>query len=117
MALVMTERYTGSNRIRNFYSNRILRLYPTYFIALVLMLGVEFYLNQRTGGKYMNAWQADHAALPRSAKVPLIIPNIALVGSDLPWMFITAETLVGIFVLAERPPTLRMRLARVDISY
>lgn len=87
MALVMTERYTGSNRIRNFYSNRILRLYPTYFIALVLMLGVEFYLNLSTGGEYTSAWQADHAALPWSAKVPLIVPNIALVGSDLPWMF------------------------------
>jgi peptidoglycan/LPS O-acetylase OafA/YrhL len=40
MALVMTEKYTGPNRIRGFYSNRILRLYPTYFISIILMIGV-----------------------------------------------------------------------------
>jgi peptidoglycan/LPS O-acetylase OafA/YrhL len=44
MALVMTEKYTGPNRIRRFYSNRILRLYPSYFIAALLMIGVQSYL-------------------------------------------------------------------------
>jgi peptidoglycan/LPS O-acetylase OafA/YrhL len=87
MALVMTEKYTGPNRIRRFYSNRILRLYPTYFISVILMIGVESYLHQRTRGEYVGAWQADHAVLPWSAKMALLIPNVALVGSDLPWMF------------------------------
>ena len=86
MALVLTEKYTGPNRIRGFYSNRILRLYPTYFVALALMIGVETYLHLRTHGEYVGAWQGDHAALPWSAKLALLIPNAVLVGSDLPFM-------------------------------
>lgn len=87
MALVMTEKYTGPNRIRGFYSSRILRLYPSYLIAVVLMIGVQAYLHQRTRGEYVSNWQADRAALPWSVKLPLLVPNIALVGSDIPWMF------------------------------
>jgi peptidoglycan/LPS O-acetylase OafA/YrhL len=87
MALVMTEKYTGPNQIRGFYSNRILRLYPSYLIAVVLMIGVQIYLHQRTRGGYVSAWQADHAMLPLSVKLPLMVPNIAIVGSDIPWMF------------------------------
>jgi peptidoglycan/LPS O-acetylase OafA/YrhL len=87
MALVMTEKYTGPNRIRGFYSNRILRLYPMYLISVALMLGVQSYLHHRTRGDYTSAWQGDYAMLPWSAKLPLLLPNIALVGSDIPWMF------------------------------
>jgi peptidoglycan/LPS O-acetylase OafA/YrhL len=87
MALVMTEKYTGRNRIRRFYSNRILRLYPSYFIAALLMIGVQSYLHKKTRDEYVSDWQADYAVLPWSVKLPLLVPNIALVGSDLPWMF------------------------------
>ena len=87
MALVLTEKYTGSNRLRQFYSNRILRLYPTYFISVALMIGVQMYLNHKTRGAYVSAWQADHATLPWSVKLPLLIPNVVLVGSDLPYVF------------------------------
>lgn len=92
MAMVLTEKYTGSNRRRRFYSNRILRLYPTYFISIALMIGVEFYLHYSTRGEYVSAWQADHATLPWSVKLPLLIPNVALVGSDLPYLFHYGQT-------------------------
>ena len=87
MAMVLTEKYTGGNRLRHFYSNRILRLYPTYFISVALMIGVQIYLHHKTRGGYVSAWQADHATLPWSVKLPLLIPNVALVGSDLPYIF------------------------------
>lgn len=87
MAMVLAEKYTGPNRIRQFYSNRILRLYPTYFVSAVVMIGVQSYLHQQTRGEYVSAWQADHAMLPWSVKLPLLVPNVALVGSDLPWIF------------------------------
>ena len=87
MALVMTEKYRGPNRILGFYSNRILRLYPSYFVACLLMIGVQSYLHKKTQGEYLSDWQADHAVLPWSVKLPLLVPNIALVGSDVPWMF------------------------------
>jgi peptidoglycan/LPS O-acetylase OafA/YrhL len=87
MALVLTDKYTGPNRLKQFYSNRILRLYPTYFIAVLLMIGVQAYLHQQTRGEYVSAWQSDYAMLPLSAKLPLLVPNVALVGSDLPFLF------------------------------
>ena len=87
MAMVLAEKYTGENRLRQFYSARVLRLYPTYFISVALMIGVEWYLHQRTHGEYTSSWQSDSAALPWSVKLPLLVPNIALVGSDLPWIF------------------------------
>lgn len=87
MAMVLTEKYTGENRLRQFYSNRVLRLYPTYFVSVVLMIGVQWYLHQKTRGEYVSAWQSDVAMLPWSVKLPLLVPNIALFGSDLPWIF------------------------------
>ena len=86
MALVLAEKYTGENRLRQFYSNRVLRLYPTYFVSVALMIGVQAYLHQRTQGEYASSWQSA-AMLPWSVKLPLLVPNIALFGSDLPWIF------------------------------
>jgi peptidoglycan/LPS O-acetylase OafA/YrhL len=87
MAMVLAEKYTGENRLRQFYSNRVLRLYPTYFISVALMIGVQWYLHKKTRGEYISPWQSESAMLPWSVKVPLLIPNIALLGSDLPWIF------------------------------
>jgi peptidoglycan/LPS O-acetylase OafA/YrhL len=87
MAMVLAEKYTGENRLRQFYSNRVLRLYPTYFISVASMIGVQWYLHQETRGEYVSAWQSDVALLPWSVKLPLLVPNIALFGSDLPWIF------------------------------
>ena len=87
MAMVLAEKYTGENRLRQFYSNRVLRLYPTYFISVALMIGVQWYLHQKTHGEYISSWQSDSAMLPWSVKLPLLVPNIALFGSDLPWIF------------------------------
>ena len=87
MAMVLAEKYTGENRLRQFYSNRVLRLYPTYFISVALMIGVQLYLHQKTRGEYVSPWQSEGAMLPWSVKLPLLVPNIALFGSDLPWIF------------------------------
>ena len=87
MALVLAEKYTGENRLRQFYSNRVLRLYPTYFVSVALMIGVQTYLHQRTHGEYASSWQSDASKVPWSVKLPLLVPNIALFGSDLPWIF------------------------------
>ena len=87
MAMVLAEKYTGENRLRQFYSNRVLRLYPTYITSVALMIGVQLYLHHKTQGEYVSPWQSDGAMLPWSVKLPLLVPNIALFGSDLPWIF------------------------------
>jgi peptidoglycan/LPS O-acetylase OafA/YrhL len=87
MAMVLAEKYTGEHRIRQFYSNRVLRLYPTYIISFALMIGIQLYLHQKTHGEYTSPWQSEGAVLPWSVKLPLLVPNIALFGSDLPWIF------------------------------
>ena len=55
MAMVLAEKYTGENRRREFYSNRVLRLYPTYVISVVLMIAAQSYLHRKTHGEYINS--------------------------------------------------------------
>jgi peptidoglycan/LPS O-acetylase OafA/YrhL len=119
MALVLTEKYTGPNRIRNFYSNRVLRLYPMYFMALALMIGVESYLHQRTRGEYVSAWQGQQAAVPWSAKLPLLLANAVLVGSDVPFMLYYGRDSGWHFHVGQGPPpaTDAVRMGKYLIVY
>jgi peptidoglycan/LPS O-acetylase OafA/YrhL len=76
MALVLNEKYKEP---KSFYINRLLRLYPTYWIVLVmtilatLLFGNELFLK--------NILNADWSV---GSKLLMIISNLFIVGSD--WM-------------------------------
>lgn len=89
MALILTDRYAGRPGL--FYSNRLLRLYPAYWIALLLAAGLGLWnatdsnftllteLNQHLHGQPSSLNPAGLAAA--------IFANVTLVGSDLLWLF------------------------------
>jgi peptidoglycan/LPS O-acetylase OafA/YrhL len=74
MALVLAERYRGKPGL--FYSNRALRLYPAYWLALALTLAVAAYAGS------LPAFPTDW----RSA-IPILVPNLTLFGADALWLF------------------------------
>lgn len=95
MSLVMAGKYEGKNRALFFYSNRALRLYPAFVIAILLtaiVLGAA---------EYAPAAAEKSALLPEVSKwfsgtpgkldgwsiLALTIPNFAIFGSDLVYLF------------------------------
>ena len=49
MALVLDDKYAGPGGVRLFYTNRLLRLYPVYFVALALYAVFNLALRLETG--------------------------------------------------------------------
>jgi peptidoglycan/LPS O-acetylase OafA/YrhL len=95
MSLVMAGKYEGKNRTLFFYSNRALRLYPAYFVSLLLTAAVL------GAAEYMPSAPEKGALLSETAKwfsgipgrldgwsvLAMIIPNLAIFGSDLVYLF------------------------------
>jgi peptidoglycan/LPS O-acetylase OafA/YrhL len=88
MGLIATEKYIGENHFRAFYSNRLLRLYPTYLIALLLAVGVRLWLDSHHITKGIT--DEPHffpVGMPWSSRLLLLVPNVTLFGSDLTFLF------------------------------
>lgn len=82
MGLIATEKYTGINRFKAFYSNRFLRLYPTYLIAVFIALAVRYcfvQIEMKGSGSFFPS------QMSWFARLFLVIPNISLFGSD--WVY------------------------------
>ena len=86
MAMICAEKYNSANGMRAFYSNRILRLLPTYWIALVLALFVRIYLHFANLGPSF-AWADEIENCTVADIILLAIPNLTLLGSDLLFIF------------------------------
>jgi peptidoglycan/LPS O-acetylase OafA/YrhL len=71
--LVESKNYTNK---KNFYINRFLRLYPIYYLILILTL-FAFYIVFNLANLF-GIWQQS----PTSAKVLLVLSNIFIIGQD-----------------------------------
>lgn len=67
--------------VRTFYVNRILRIYPIYFVVALITLAAYFAMSYRP-------FLAAYAELPREATVLVSLSNGLLVGQD--WLMFTA---------------------------
>ena len=85
MALVLHEKYQpGKATYFDFISNRFLRIYPSYFIVLlltILMLLAFGWYYERSFGPFM-LWSQNWAQLDWSTKVFLILSQLGLFGQD-----------------------------------
>lgn len=89
MALILNEKYTarkGSWKL--FITNRFLRLYPVYWVVLLLAIATSF-VGYTVWGQpfYLYGWMAQPENLHWTVIVFAAIANLFMFGSD--WMFFT----------------------------
>lgn len=82
MALILTERYVGPNRIKAFYASRALRLYPIYFIVLGLTIALSIIWESRGLGNPLRVWFATAGHLDPITLFVLILSNLTFIGQD-----------------------------------
>lgn len=84
MALILSEKYTGPGRCRLFYTNRFLRLFPLYWVVLLLSFGVSllFTLALHTH-LLLGPWQTWLSRLSPGTILALITANATILGQDL----------------------------------
>ena len=84
MALILNQKYNRCS-VAVFYTNRLLRLFPTYWLVLLISLGVLYTLDIGTSTglyKFQNLLSRD----PLTAAT-CILTNIAIVGQELLFLF------------------------------
>ncbi len=90
MALILNEKYTGVGSTSLFYSNRVLRLFPAYYAALLFPIICSIAISAARGTPYFHmqllvlarAWPD----LSTIAGALLILSHISLLGQDLFWI-------------------------------
>ncbi len=84
-ALILNAKYTGRNGIWLFATNRFFRLYPIYWLMLLLSLGVSTYCYMTHGpqsGLYLRAWTEHNGELSLLQRWYLVGVNLFLFGQD-----------------------------------
>lgn len=84
MGLILTEKYTGPGRFRLFFTNRLLRLMPPYwiFLGFSLLLSV-FYLKVMGSSLLLGPWITAWHDLSPTAILALVTANLTIYGQDL----------------------------------
>ena len=83
MALILSEKYTGPGSVRKFYINRVLRLYPTYYIILAVFAAASVYLRLTRGGWRLLATPIEAFAQGDwFTQAYAIFANLFIVGQD-----------------------------------
>jgi peptidoglycan/LPS O-acetylase OafA/YrhL len=97
MALILNRKYNRSS-VAVFYTNRLLRLFPTYWLVLLISLGVLYILDIGTSTrihKFQNA-----LSLNALTGATCVLTNIAIVGQELLFLFgVDKETYTLYWVL------------------
>lgn len=100
MALIYNEKYLKAARPKYlFYTNRLLRIYPVYFLVILMVIGLSILFGFWLGsfGKlqyYIDAYRANDASL--FGLIVVGITNITLVGQDIVSFFkLTSEGKFG----------------------
>jgi len=83
MAMVLNEKYAETKAL-DFYTSRILRLFPIYYVGLALSLFVSFAAISKFFG-----------TLPLGSKIFFIFQNIFIVGQDLSYLVCTKTAAQG----------------------
>ena len=94
MSLVLSGKYEGKSLRWTFYTNRFLRLYPAYLLA-ILITGVLFLVAEHLpnapeknllAGEIIRV-SGSRGDLDGLSLTALLIPNFFIVGSDVVWLF------------------------------
>ena len=85
MSIILNEKYNKKvNSYKLFISNRLLRLYPTYIIILVLTLGLCWLGSIKSDGMYLGKLDVYlHSNLSFVSLITLIFTNIFIIGQDI----------------------------------
>ena len=95
MSLVLSGKYEGKSLRWTFYTNRFLRLYPAYLLA-ILITGVLFLVAEHLpnapeknllAGEIIKRSSGSRGDLDGLSLTALLIPNFFIVGSDVVWLF------------------------------
>lgn len=98
MALVLSSKYTGNNSIAVFYTNRYMRVFPTYFFVLICTWGWFFFAWSYMGKIPTNSWVEQYSKMDLIPKIGLIFSNFTLIGNDVRcWFHFSPEQGFKIF--------------------
>ncbi len=95
MSLVLSGKYEGKSLRWTFYTNRFLRLYPAYLLA-ILLTGALFLTADHLpnapeknllAGEIIKRFSGGRGELDGFSLAALVIPNFFIVGSDVVWLF------------------------------
>lgn len=81
MALILSEKYTGAGAYRLFLANRLLRIYPTYWVVLVISAVVWWLAGSAVA--VTNPLSIFHAGFSSGVVLLLVGSNLLLLGQDL----------------------------------
>jgi peptidoglycan/LPS O-acetylase OafA/YrhL len=87
MSLILNSKYLGKGSRWKFYSNRFVRLYPTYLIVACATWSWFFFVWFWLGRVPGNSWMAIYPQLSASAIVGIIFSNWTMVGLDIPSLY------------------------------
>ena len=90
MTLIINGKYNHPNGIKAFYVGRWFRLFPLFYLSVALTLFVHYLLPFMGGSEYSPTWRSH--AIPFSQSLALLVPNIAVVGSDIPFLLSHGNT-------------------------
>ncbi len=90
MALVLNTKYQGPGSTRLFLKNRLLRIYPTYYLIVVLALamGLAFHATGHAPVTWM-AWGTGQPPLDGWGRLYMGTIHLTLVGQETPLLFHT----------------------------
>jgi peptidoglycan/LPS O-acetylase OafA/YrhL len=111
MSLVLSGKYEGAGRVRTFYTNRLLRLFPGYLLAIAVTAAVEIAAYAYPGGGYgakmivgeIDAHLHGGGSLDAWSLALLALPNLFLFGSDIVFLFHRAPDLGWFLTLGLDP--------------
>jgi len=85
MAMILNEKYIGRKANYLFYTNRALKIYPVYWVTLIMLLAWALFVHKlgypSTFDFYANSWPLSFATL-----LFLAVANIFILGLD--WVFL-----------------------------
>ena len=87
MSLVLSEKYQGKGALAKFYSNRFIRLYPTYLLVAAgtwLWFFFVWWWRERVPS---NSWMEEYAQMDLMPKLGLIFANWTMIGNDIRCLF------------------------------
>lgn len=84
MSMILDKKYVGKGSYTLFLSNRFLRLYPIYWVVLILTISASIFSLQFTGDGYkLTSYIEYFDALEAETFLFLVFTNIALFGQDI----------------------------------
>jgi peptidoglycan/LPS O-acetylase OafA/YrhL len=99
MSLILTDKYVGPGSTWSFYSNRYLRLYPTYFVVLIAT-----WMWILSGHGNQVPWQAAYEKMQSWQQAVFVFSNWTLIGLDIPRLLhFSPDTGFLAFVDATKP--------------